>query len=32
MRLSGLLCILIKCYITGSCELVQEDCGGGGLM
>ena len=32
MGLSGSFYFLIKCYVTGSCGLVQEDCGGGGLM
>ena len=32
MGLSGLLCLLIKCYITGSCGLMQEEYGGDGLM
>ena len=32
MRLSGLLYLLIKCYITGSCGIMQEEYGGGGLM
>ena len=32
MGVGGLLCLLIKYYITDSCGLVQEDFGGGGLM